>query len=139
MSIDVNWMAVVAATVVSMVVGSVWYHPKVMGAKWQKLAKISDKQMKEMGWSAMVWAPVRSFLTAYVLFHIIVLANTFYANDFLVDALKTGLFVFVGFVGPLIYMHNGFEGKPNALSCIVISQEFVTVMAMALTIGLIGL
>src|SRR5690606_39180324 len=37
---EINWWAVILATLSSMVIGSVWYMPKVFGAWWEKAARI---------------------------------------------------------------------------------------------------
>lgn len=40
---NLNWLAVGAATVVSFVFGSVWYHPKVFGTIWADSAGVELK------------------------------------------------------------------------------------------------
>jgi hypothetical protein len=36
-SVDINWLAIIAAVVVNMVVGFVWYSPAVFAKQWSKL------------------------------------------------------------------------------------------------------
>jgi hypothetical protein len=47
---EVSWMPVAAATLVTMVIGSIWYHEKVFGGAWMKLigVKKRDVQGSEM-------------------------------------------------------------------------------------------
>ena len=37
---EINYWAVLIATASSMVVGSIWYAPKVFGTRWSKLANV---------------------------------------------------------------------------------------------------
>ena len=37
---EINYWAVLIATASSMVVGAIWYTPKVFGTRWAKLAKV---------------------------------------------------------------------------------------------------
>ena len=37
---EINYWAVLLATISTMVVGSVWYTPKVFGTRWAKLANV---------------------------------------------------------------------------------------------------
>jgi len=38
---EINYWAVLLATASSMVVGSIWYAPKVFGTRWSKLANVT--------------------------------------------------------------------------------------------------
>lgn len=41
-----NWLAIVVATVVTFVVGFVWYNPKVFGTAWMKEAGLTEEKTK---------------------------------------------------------------------------------------------
>ncbi len=42
---DVNWWAVLASGVSSLVLGGLWYSPLLFAKRWQSLAGLSDDQM----------------------------------------------------------------------------------------------
>lgn len=42
---EVNWLAVLAATVAAFVLGGLWYSPVLFGKKWQVAAGLSDAQL----------------------------------------------------------------------------------------------
>lgn len=44
--VDLNWLAIVVATVVNMVVGFIWYSPALFAKDW---AKLTGRKMNEMG------------------------------------------------------------------------------------------
>lgn len=136
MDVQVNYVAVVVATVVAMVVGTVWYAPKVFGNAWIKLAKIEPKP-ETMPW-VMGNALVSSLIMAFVLAHMAYLAHVFYNNSFLSDTLLTAFWVWLGFQVLRNFMHDQFNQRRKKESLIHAGNDLVTIMAMALVIGLMG-
>ncbi|MBA2279011.1 DUF1761 domain-containing protein [Candidatus Saccharibacteria bacterium] len=136
MDVQVNYLAVLLAALSSMVVGMVWYAKPVFGTDWQKLVKLSDKDMKAWAPFALVVAFTSSLVMAYVLAHVAFLSNNFYHNSFLQDALTTGLWIWLGFQGLRLFMHDQFERRRKKLSIINAGNELATIMLMALIIGL---
>ena len=140
MDVEVNYLAVFLAAASSMVVGSIWYAPSVFGNTWMKLAKVDPKKQSSpkamtilMGGTFLV-----SLVTAYVLAHVIFLADQFFINSFLNDALNTAFWVWLGFVATRIVTHNTFDQRPGKLTWLALGNEFVTIMVMGLVIGLMG-
>lgn len=44
--IHINFLAVLVAALVPMIIGFIWYNPKVLGTAWMKAADISEEKMK---------------------------------------------------------------------------------------------
>lgn len=131
---EINYIAVVLATLSSMVVGSIWYTPKVFGTKWMKLARV---EMRE-GASAfvpIVVTVVVSFITAWVLAGSTTIAWHFYSGSYLISALVTSILLWAGFTAARFITHDAFEGRPAALTVMNIAHELVTVVIMAVIIG----
>ncbi len=63
---DVNWLAVVACGVGSLILGGLWYAPVLFGNKWQKLAGLSDEQLAVGHAKIFALAFVLSLIAAYV-------------------------------------------------------------------------
>ncbi|HKX72810.1 MAG TPA: DUF1761 domain-containing protein [Candidatus Saccharimonadales bacterium] len=136
MDIQVSWLAVVLATLSSMVVGSIWYAKPVFGNAWIKLARLDEKNMANPV-VAIGLTLVVSFLTAFVVAHVTQLSNAYFHNSFLQDALTTGFWLWLGLVAARFITHDAFENRPWKLTLMNISHEFVTIMIMALIIGLL--
>ena len=141
MDIKVNLLAVLLGTVVSMMIGMIWYHPKVFGTAWMKMANV------KMGEGNMVWtmgtALLSSFLMAYVLAYLTGLAHRVSmlsesGNSFTKDALLTGLWVWVGFLSVRAVMRGEFNLRRKKETLIHIANDLVTIVAMALIIGAMG-
>ncbi len=138
--VEINWLAVVLATVASMVIGSVWYTPKVFGNAWMKLAKLDKKDMEKAGWKPIIVSILTSAVMAFVLAHFTYLAYEFYKPDynFLSTALITAFWAWLGFTGLRLLTHDVFEGRPSKLTAMNATHELATLLAMALVIGLLG-
>lgn len=140
MDISVNYLAVFLAGLSTMVVGSIWYSRAVFGESWAKLAGVDFDRKPKTG--EMVWLMgstfVASLVTAYVLAHSAYLSNTFFQNSFLQDTLTTGFWLWLGFTAVRLYVHDAFEGRRKKLTTMSAGYELVTIMVMALIIGLMG-
>ncbi len=139
MDVDINWLAVVLAMVSSMVVGMVWYAKGVFGTSWMKMVGMTDKKAKQGSAQAIGITIVVSFITAYVLAHVIFLSHAYFQHSFLQDALTTAFWVWLGFTAARVITHDVFEQRPTKLTLMTISHEFVTIMLMGLIIGLFGI
>lgn len=138
MEVQVNYLAVFLAMLSSMVVGSVWYARKVFGNTWAKLAKIDMDKDRGSVFKPIATTVVVSLITAYVLAHVAYLSNHFFENSFLQDSLMTAFWMWLGFTAARFITHDAFEGRPVKLTVLNIGNEFVTIMAMGLVIGLFG-
>lgn len=138
--VEVNWLAVLLATLASMVVGSLWYAPPLLGKIWMRLADIDEKKMEKAGLKPIVISIATSAVLAFVLAYFTYLAYEFYKADysFLVTALMTAAWAWLGFVGLRLLTHDSYEGRPFTLTLLNSAHELVTMLAMALAIGLVG-
>ena len=134
MDVQINLWAVIAATLSSMVVGSVWYAQGVFGKQWAKLAKVDMNKGGNVA-VPIITTLIVSFLTAYVLAHVTYLAHDFFKNSFLQDALTTAFWLWLGITAARFITHDAFEGRPPKLTILNVSHEFVTFMVLALIIG----
>ncbi len=90
---DVNWLGVIVATLVNMVLGSLWYSPYLFGKPWAEAQKMDIK--------TLVATPLHyagaflvSLLTAFVL---AVLLKKFHILSYS-DALTLAFWAWLGFV-----------------------------------------
>lgn len=135
---DINYLAVVLATLSTLVVGSLWYTKRAFGTYWIRVARVDEAAAAERGvWPILVTVVV-SFITAWVLAGAISIAHDFYDGAFLTDALLTGVLLWAGFTAARVVTHDAFEGRPTGLTALTLGHELVTVLVMSLVIGLLG-
>jgi len=140
-NVEVNWLAILLATVSSMVIGSIWYGKVGFMESWQKLTGMKPKKGKELQkamMAGMTTAVVSSFLMAVVLAHAAFIAHAFYGNSFMTDAVETAFWVWLGFQGLRMLMNDTFEGRRKKLTLINAGNSFVTIIVMGIIIGAIG-
>jgi hypothetical protein len=133
---EINYFAVLVALIASMVIGFVFYHPAVFGRRWMNLVGHTDESVQ--GGSRLVYPVVivASFLTAGVLAGTTFLAYEFYAGSFLVSALVTGWILWLGFTVARMLVHDIFDTRSLKITALSALNEFITITAMALIIGL---
>lgn len=135
---DVNIWAVVLATVSTMVVGSIWYTPKVFGNRWMTLAKVDPAEAEERGVMPIIVTVIVSLISAYVLAVLATITNEFYGGSFLANTVLVALLAWAGFTAARFVTHDAFEGRPTGLTTLNIAHELVTMVMMALIIGAFG-
>lgn len=133
---EINWLAVIVGTVATMVVGSVWYTPKVFGAIWEKDARVRPHKN---GWLPIVVGVFTGFVTSWVLAGSAAIAHHFYGGSFLANSVITAIILWAGLTAVRIITHDSFENRPRRLTLITIAHELVTFLAIALIIGLFGI
>lgn len=137
MNVEINYLAVLLATLSSFVVGMIWYSRGLYGTSWAKMVGLNDKQLSEGMPKAMGMSFVASLLMAYVVAHVTYLTNSFYGNSFLRDALCTAFVLWLGVSAATIVTHDAFEKRRKKLTLINVGNQLLTLLAMGLIIGLL--
>lgn len=132
---EINYWAVLVSTAAAMVIGSVWYMPKVFGARWKKLARVRDPETTTEAMLPLMVSTVLAFLLAWVLAGSVAIAWHFYGGGYFASAIVTGLTLWAGFTAGRFITHDVFEGRPSQLTVLTISHELVLVVVMSVIIG----
>jgi hypothetical protein len=130
-NIEVNYLAILVAAVVSFVIGMLWYSPILFGNAWMKASGITKKDIekskkKGMG-KQMITAFISSLVMAYVLAIFVKLSS---AASF-IHGVKVGFWLWLGFVATIALGSILWEGKPFKYYLINVSYWLVNVAIMA--------
>lgn len=136
MELDINWLAVVVATIASMVVAGVWYQDFAFGLPWKRMTRIDAKRAEKAGNTPMFVVLIVNFFTATSLAAAIAITTTHFDNFSVWLALATGLVVWLAFSASTLLTHNMFEQKPLKLTAINNGYQLAMFIIMALVIGL---
>ncbi|MFJ6079148.1 DUF1761 domain-containing protein [Pseudarthrobacter sp. NPDC092419] len=130
---QINWLAVLLAFVASLAVGFVWYMPAVLGNRWMAAIGKTEDDLKNISGGAGLWLPMMlaSALTAILLAVLMGDLGLDSAFGGAVFGLTMGLVFRAG--GHVI--HNGFAGRPAAVTLIDAGHDLV---AMGLAGAIIG-
>jgi hypothetical protein len=130
---QINWLAVLLAFISSMVIGFVWYMPAVLGKRWMAAIGKTEKDLKNIGGGAGIWVPmmVAAALTAVLLAVLI-------SKLGLDNAVAGGWFALVL---ALVFrtgghvIHNGFAGRPTAVTLIDSGHDLLAMTVAGAIIG----
>ncbi|MBN7793742.1 DUF1761 domain-containing protein [Microbacterium esteraromaticum] len=132
---EINYWAVLIATASSMVVGSIWYAPKLFGTRWSKLAGVDMNRPGATAIVPIITTVIVSFITAWVLAGASSIAWHFYEGSYFWAAVVTAVALWAGFTAARFITHDAFEGRSTKLTTLNIAHELVTVVVMAVIIG----
>ncbi|MGO2747038.1 DUF1761 domain-containing protein [Microbacterium sp.] len=132
---EINYWAVLLATLSTMVIGTLWYAPKVFGTRWARLANVDLSGSARSAVWPIITTVIVSFITAWVLAGASAIAWHFYGGSFFSGAIVTAILLWAGFTAARFITHDAFEGRPTALTTLNIAHELVTVLVMAVIIG----
>ena len=106
--IPINWVAVLVAAVVRLVIGGLWYAPFAFGPMWQKTVGITQDQMLKAMPRAIAVNAVGSLLMAFILEHAVVYAQA----TSLLQGAAVGALNWLGFVAVVLVATNVYEQRP---------------------------
>ncbi len=132
---EINYWAVLLATASSMAVGAIWYARGVFGTRWAKLANVDMDRPGASAALPIIITVIVSFVTAWVLAGATSISWHFYDSGYMLNALGTAVILWAGFTAARFITHDVFEGRPSSLTVLNIAHELVTLLVMALIIG----
>jgi hypothetical protein len=92
---SVNWLAVLVAGVINLVVGAVWFSPSLFGKTWMK--ELGMKESDRMGGSEMGKTYGITFVGALVMAFVTALVVRAAGADTVAEGLVVGLWVWLGY------------------------------------------
>ncbi len=127
---DLNWVAIVAAALSTMVIGSVWYMPQVFGTKWAELSgrSISDMQMSPTGWIPVV---VTALVSAWAVALVIRAAGA----EGIVNGAIVGAVGWLGFSAATSFSDRMFNGGTLTFWTIGAAYRLVSFAVMGAVLG----
>ena len=94
-----------------------------------------ERRIRAIAASDRLLQELVSFVTAWVLAGASTIAWHFYGGGYLVAALLTAVILWAGFTAARFITHDAFEGRPSSLTVLNIAHELVTIVVMAIIIG----
>lgn len=137
--IEVNYLALILAVVISMVLGFLWYSSALFGKPWMKRMGHTPESIKkdqsQMGKWYLVSA-VAALVTAYVLSHVMSLSENFYNYTPVMSGLSSAFWMWLGFIAPVQLTDVLFGKRDWTLYAINTGYQLVSILLMGLVIGL---
>jgi hypothetical protein len=122
----INYLAVIVAGIMRMVLGSLWYSPVLFLKQWLRLQNMTQEDMKPGFPKAIAVDIVGSLIMAFVLVHAVHYAN---ATTALLGA-AVGFFNWLGFVAVVTLAMNVYERRPFGLFFINNGFQLIALVIM---------
>ncbi|MFV0494451.1 DUF1761 domain-containing protein [Mycobacterium sp.] len=132
---NINYWAVLAATLSSMIVGMVFYHPKVMGAGWQRAVGHTGESVQRGSKLIYLVPVVASICTAWVLAAVTGLAFAASGGSYFIVTTVCALVLYVGFTAARVLVHDAFDPRKFTVTGYTLLNEAITIFVMAIIIG----
>ena len=129
-----NYLAILVAAVVDMIVGMLWYGP-LFGKQWMAMMGFTPESMKSMKMTPKQ-AMLGGFVTALVFAYVLAMFADVFGALGVSGALSLAFWVWLGFVATMQAGSFLWEGKPFRLFVFNAVESFVAILAMALVVVL---
>ena len=123
MDVQVNWVAVIAGAISTLVVGFIWYSKPLFAKQWMKLSGLSASDVKNGPGMGYALTFVTSLVMCYVL---AVFQGQAGVADWMAGA-KVGLWASVGFAATAFASDTIFNKKPMNLFFITAGYQVVAI------------
>ena len=55
---SMNWLAILVSALIPLIIGAIWYHPKVFGTAWMHATGITEDKIKSM-------SPAKAYIASH--------------------------------------------------------------------------
>jgi hypothetical protein len=128
--VDLNWIAIIVAAIVPMVLGALWYSPLLFADPWMRAVGRTREELGDAQLGYLLSA-IGALLTSYVLARVVKWAEV----DDLWNGALVGIFVWFGFVATVLAVTTVFGGRPRALWLINAGYQLVALVLMGAILG----
>ncbi len=109
---DINYLAVLTATFITMILGALWFSPILFGNKWMKMMGFTEEQLKEDGSvKEMIISVLTSFVEAVVLASLVIMTGA----DTIFQGIHLGAMIGIGIIAMVNLSNAMFNRVPIKL------------------------
>jgi hypothetical protein len=135
---SINWLAVLACVVVSMVSGSIWYNPKTFFPAWWKGIGKGDGAQPGTSNMAVTWilTVLASLVQAIALAVVLNVVESATGGMNLAKGALTGGLIWLGIVAPTYLVNKLFAGHGFKVWAIEVGNHLVNFVLFGALLGL---
>jgi hypothetical protein len=134
---EVTFWPILAAAVLNVVLGMIWFHPKVFGTAFMANVPMTP-EMKEKGGRRMMLSAFLAFLAAMVVAYVMNYFGIAWGVFDWVGAIELGFWCWIGFTAPPMLGMILWEMKPIKHYAIIAGFWLLSFIAMEVTLVLMA-
>jgi hypothetical protein len=137
--LSINWLAVLACVVISMISGSLWYNPKTFFPMWWKGIGKTEKDDPGSNNMGVTWAltVLSSVVQAvFISIAVTVMGKITPGGITAGTGILTGLLLWIGVVAPTYLVNKLFAGHGLKIWAIEVGNHLVNFLLFGLVFGL---
>lgn len=123
----VNYIAILVAAVLALVIGFAWYSPAVFGKRWMAYLGTTQAQLGNPGGMGMAVGVIASLANAWVL----AVLSLNLGGKSLADGVMLGVICWLGFMATITAAQISFEKKPGGLWLLNNAHNVIVQIVMA--------
>ena len=131
----VNYLAILVSSVVSFMIGMVWYSPVMYGKAWMKLMGVSDKDKEKSKHDNMGRAFFISFISSLVMFYVLNYLMELLGYADAKSGAILGAWIWLGFFATSMLGSVLWDNKPLTLYLINAFHYLAVLLAGGAIIG----
>jgi hypothetical protein len=131
----VNYISILLASVIGMVIGSLWYSKLLFGKKWMKLEKIGPKTMEKMKQRPIGKILLVAFLSLVVTNFVLALVLDYLPEHSWNNGLLVAGWLWLGFIATTQLSPVLWKGQSFKLYLLNVGQYLIAFLAMGAFIG----
>ncbi len=134
---SINWLAVIACVIVSMISGSLWYNPKTFFPAWWKGIGKGENEQPGTSNMGMTWAltVLSSFVQAVAMSLMVTAMGSLSGGATLASGALAGFMLWLGFVAPTNLVNKLFAGHGLKVWAIEAGNHLVNFVLFGAILG----
>jgi hypothetical protein len=124
----INWLAILVAGIVPMIVGALWYSPALFAKQWMAHIGKTEDDIKKNFNPAKTYGV--TFIGALIMAYVVNYFVTYTSSTTFLLGMKIGFALWLGLVVTTSYASVTFEFKPKGLYYINMAYNFVCLVLM---------
>ena len=133
---NINYLALLVAAIINIVLGFLWYSPLLFGKPWMKLMGFTEKHMQEAKKKGMTKTYIIMIISTLVMTYVLAHFVDYLEVTTVSTALQLGCWIWLGFVAPIMLGSVLWEGKSVKLYLINVLYYLVALCLMAIILAL---
>ena len=128
--VDVNYIAVLVAAIVSMIIGALWFSPVLFGKMWMQLSGMTDKKLQEAKKKGIGKSYIIMFVATLVMGYVLAHAVQYTQAKTIMEGMQAGFWMWLGCIATVMVGMVLWDKKPVKLYLLLVAHYLVSLLVM---------